>query len=936
MKRKQPRRKSIGSLSSSDAFALIRAGFVLPLVFGVLALLSFLAMGMMSSSVHNAQTTKVMLQQRKAFFVADDLCRVLGVLGNQYFSEGEYLEIDASCTGDESCDFENFITSNLRGGPDLMRYTPEGYTSTLRIESVDAADGEASPLPSGPFKSMLAKQHRVKYSLSIVHDETGSVAECGQELVIAPVGMFQFYVFSDIYLDLDPGGPVDARGRIHTNGDFCVAGQPRIDTVTSAGRVLISNPNSHGLCRQANGAGNFIQVATDSSFSSFTVLDLDHTHPNWLVESRARFGTHVMDQAHGIEPLNMPVQGIPLVQSGANVLAMEQTSAASDLSETVPNAASEEKNQDTLRFLVDPLLQEDPDDIAEQKFAYKADIRILDGVWYVRNPDAPNELGTPVWSDHPGEGHDRYIGYPTMLRDSEQVGQETLRGALGWSTTPKRYSYYPFRAEGVGLAGEQLFVHDRTSTDPAAVISYGVLHRQLDGTVPFWRPGTVQFDNPGTSGEEAATTLAISSVDLMGAARSGFKNGWLEVRSETLENPDTGDGASALEKKRAKILPVNFDVAAFIEAMQTCTGNEIGSYFPGNCSDFADTSERKFNGIVWIGFTWPGQMDGMAQVAAASTFAKLWPFQDNEPGFADDGMNQSPPMPLCFGQNDTARLVDDPAASNPIFALTGKYTGPIPPVTALDVAAAEAASTFPKCQDISRSQNAAFPNFIRVVNARHINPVTDQNIGGVTVRANAMPGGLTIASHLPMAVVGDANIDTTPRTLRTSPVTDDDHFVPFLVASDRFHRHSNAWEDWRANWQEPMKKRGGSSLVEFYRRRQATSTTQYLEILAGWNPTPAAGGHAHSSDGFEDFPRYNERWSCASPSATATFYGSIVVGFASVFERSGANNGHGSGSYTTCFPNRQEGYDFHLEDPAVQPPGTPRLTAQSVAVWRSE
>ena len=59
-------------------------------------------------------------------------------------------------------------------------------------------------------------------------------------------------------------------------------------------------------------------------------------------------------------------------------------------------------------------------------------------------------------------------------------------------------------------------------------------------------------------------------------------------------------------------------------------------------------------------------------------------------------------------------------------------------------------------------------------------------------------------------------------------------------------------------------------------------------ILAGWNPTPATQltGHVHSSDGFEDFPRYLECWGGANP---VHYAGSIVVGFASVYTRSGAN-----------------------------------------------
>jgi len=178
-----------------------------------------------------------------------------------------------------------------------------------------------------------------------------------------------------------------------------------------------------------------------------------------------------------------------------------------------------------------------------------------------------------------------------------------------------------------------------------------------------------------------------------------------------------------------------------------------------------------------------------------------------------------------------------------------------------------------------------------------------------------------------IGVVGDANIDTTPQTLRTV-VAPNNYFVPFLIAGDRFHRHSKGWSDVEAKWSESMQTQAVS--------RNAVSTTQHLEILAGWNPTPSRqmAGHGHSSDGFEDFPRHNERWRCAPTPAAATFFGSIVVAFASVYERTGANNdsGHGtSGDFTTCFPSRNEGFDFNLEDPRNQPPGAPLILAQSIS-----
>jgi hypothetical protein len=742
---------------------------------------------------------------------------------------------------------------------------------------------------SGPFAGMVAQAQsfRVNVSATREHERSPATATLVAEVERATISMFQFYVFSDSYLDLDPGGPVTATGRIHTNGDFCIAGEPKVDTVTAAGRVLISNPNSHGLCRRRAGESNNIKIATDDNFSTFRVLTIDNTSASWpSVESD--FNRHLLDRTHNVGALKMPISGQPRVQAGANVLAMERVSSVpSDASLMVPIDAAMEDNTSSMRFLVDPMLMTEPDDVRRQKFAFKADIRIIDGVWFLRDQAAPEQPGTPIWTDHVDNVDDDtyYDGYVGLgdagalgIISARLVGQDALRSELGWgsTTTPQLFSYYGFKDGG-----------DRwtyTSAAPA-VISYGLLHN-LGGGV--FRPG--HYSSPSTP---VATAPASTLEDYLEGARGGIKNGWIEARSES-NDPDVNSGASDVETKRSRLLPINFDVAAFIGALKTCTNKELGSYFPGSCSG-GGGGDRSFNGVVYISSTWPGSMDGLGSTPATSRFPKLWPFQP-----ADDNdrlLNSTLPMSLCA------------KAARPLKDATGGTVFPTTP-----------------CTNLGRSAGA-FPNFVRVINAAHINPPTSGTFAGVTIPAGALPGGLTIATNLPIAVVGDANIDTNPQRLRGT-LASPDYFVPFLIAGDRFHRHSNNWSDANANWRQPMR----DTVVA----RVASDTRQHLEILAGWNPTPtrALGGHDHSSDGFEDFPRYNERWNCAGTSATASYFGSIVVAFASVYEHTGANNdgGHGtSGDFTTCFPRRDEGFDFHLEDPVNQPPGAPLILTQSVS-----
>ena len=378
--------------------------------------------------------------------------------------------------------------------------------------------------------------------------------------------------------------------------------------------------------------------------------------------------------------------------------------------------------------------------------------------------------------------------------------------------------------------------------------------------------------------------------DILEGTRFGIKNGWLEVRSEEDSEAEDADGNTGVETARSRLLPINVDVAALLGALQDCTNGELGSYFPGTCG----VGGRKFNGIVYITSTWPKQMTGLGTTAATSTFATLAPFNTA-------AGNTQLPMNLC---SPNPQQVNDIIGTTPLS----------------------------KCADIERT-GGAFPNVVRVFNARHVRPATTTTYAGVSIKNDTLPQGLTIATNLPIIAQGDINVDTTPLDA-SALVTATDHFVPVLLAGDRFYRYSNAWRDEFANWQQKMKVHRAVRL--------GTRTTQFIEILAGWNPTPThpLGGHDHSSDGFEDFPRYNECWTAPDPDdAAAVFRGSIVVAFASVFERAGANNadGHGGGGdYLSCFPPRNEGYDFHLEDPRNQPPGAPLIVAQSISSWRSQ
>ena len=197
---------------------------------------------------------------------------------------------------------------------------------------------------------------------------------------------------------------------------------------------------------------------------------------------------------------------------------------------------------------------------------------------------------------------------------------------------------------------------------------------------------------------------------------------------------------------------------------------------------------------------------------------------------------------------------------------------------------------------------SARPNALRVINAHHLD-------------RSAFPRGLTIATNLPAFLLGDTNATSAPAnrpadaTAITSTTPPD--WRPFLIAADTVSVQSNNWEDWKAQWNAPIRSSS---------ERTSTSTRYHAQFLLGW---------LESRDGNRDetfyITRLMEDWNSAR-----FLRGSIVIGFASSFGgrfnwNSQSNGDSGQGEYA---------YDYYLDIPDNQPPGAPRFHVTATETFR--
>jgi hypothetical protein len=953
-------------------------GYAIPFVLLLLLLLAVAVSAYLGAVAASSRATASAVKERQAFYAADDLCRITAVVAQNYLNSVVNPTPEGLAT----------FVAQEGGGATLPRLTPPGFVvrgadGGAGFEVLSLGTRQTKPIPSGPFADMMAVQTPVDLRVRAQQADGNASATCRQKVFLATVSAFQFYIFSDLYLDWDPGPLMTVRGRLHGNEDVCIAGAAndgavekglKGDRVTAAGGIyrshLTDNAGVGKPCRLRVSSDN-VRFATDGSFSTFAKLDKDHTAADWKTWAETTYAGRVVDSAHGVTRLKLPITGRPRVQAGYN-LAVTKPGAAV--------ATYKVSNLENQRFLVDPVLVSEPQDVREQKLAWKADLRIINGVWYVRDPAAPDVPGTPIWSDHPGSVTITSEESTALPRPAVGVGQENLRTARTWATTPKRFSYYGYEAAADTNQGQMTWA----ANNPPAVVSYGSLFRDPDDGFdggPYWYPGhwearqaaadangssictngtpntcvpPARIADTGTvAGDDVvlaeygclsrantfvtnATCNANHHTALLNGTRSGFKSGWLEVRgipggdSLALLPDNNGralsgraEGITTAERDRSRLLPVNIDVAALQAALADCSGGELGSYFPKTCNN---TGTREFNGVVYVTSTWPGALAGLGDTASSSGFASDWPHHGtsatndaNQPPafnglsqYAVGGVaagpeqqtNQALPYPLCGGAGVADRAFDRGGGARFKIPSCANYSN-----------------------NTSTNAIAAYPNAVRIINAATINPVADRTFAGLTVKRGILPRGLTIASNLPVYVVGDVNIETTPQEAPGATPAND-HFVPFLIAGDRIIRLSSAWDDKRSRW--------GAPVGVFLRR--ATPTRHYFEAFAGWAITEASTGY-HDL-GLENFMKYHEAWeTTAGGEVTARFFGAMVVGFASVYEAAGTS-GVGDGTATKFqgfnAPHRDEGYDFHLDVPQRQPPGAPQYNVQGIFLWEAD
>jgi hypothetical protein len=872
-----------------------------------------------SAQVYDSSGVRFVARQ-KALYVSDGT-RAFAIQLTQ-----DYLKDNPAADNQHVADY---LASAI---PPLL---PPGYS--VSDITVDMSPQGTLIIPNGTFKGMVAPQNLVKFSYTISKGTIGSENQISHHfeavVTLAQVGLHQFLYFIDLdSAGFSPGPPTTVDGRVHANGDFCIAGGSGsglvMSKVSAAGRLMLSSRAECGLNQQSSypltrtwistgtsAAGPKAQFGlglTPTTANDNGCLNCRGSGQNWTDYALQHWNGNAQDREHGVPKLSLPLPDNIQAQLGANG----------------PNTFVAYSNSKNLRFLVDPVLPSDSDTVRKMKYSYASDVRIIDGVWYLRDRNNPALWpGKPIWSDHPGN----------FTVGGQSVGQGDLKGILSWTTVPRRYSYYDFDSTLNKLGESGL-----------GTLSYGNLARTTTSGVR-WYPG--QLLNPTSvnrpavtptlfSGSEnlcpttnpvgttygslspalGAKTVALWSTSLtcggggisptpstalINATRSGINDPHVAWYSKIVY--DNYTQPSVIPNDRSRILPVNFDIEHFQAALADTTAGEFGSYFTHN------GSKTDFNGIVYITTTWPGSMDGFSPRGIPAP----WPVQ-NDGGFTDDIASNG--TPARTGDINQIRMTgDEQQRSLPFqlcsqsYANRGFDTGLTGYHFQIADCARYATSSSPGATDLT-----AFPNAIRIHN-------------GATVDMTAFPKGLSIVSNVPVYILGDYNTNSVTTSATATP------WIPTLVAGDQITLLSNNWDDKRdafAVWQ-----RGAVT------SRPASTTTYNVSLISGWamhrneNLTAPFGT---TNEALHSMPALMEDW--ASGGSALNLNGSIAIGYYPVYYRGGryywnsfsdptvTKSSYNYATYSASTKNIK--YDSHLEQISNQPPGSPTFYTSSTQSWK--
>ena len=256
-----------------------RRGFALEVVVLMLVMFSIIVLAGLSAVTTISRTSNADYRGARASYAAeggaDDIMSQLDAAMQDGIINGSDI---ASITSPE-------ITG--------YRMTQTTYTTGVPVSRT---------ITAGPFSGLYSLNQPIDITVE-ARDTSGNKATAVLSVNAQTIPLFQFGVFYEDDLEINPGAPMTFVGWVHTNGNLYMSSNSATfqSNITTPDSVFWNRKNENqrlGGVRINNVAGTAVLLDFDSRSLS---------EPAFKTRSQQRFSGRLMSKAHGVRPLKLPL-----------------------------------------------------------------------------------------------------------------------------------------------------------------------------------------------------------------------------------------------------------------------------------------------------------------------------------------------------------------------------------------------------------------------------------------------------------------------------------------------------------------------------------------------------------------------------------------------------------------------------------------------------
>ena len=201
-------------------------------------------------------------------------------------------------------------------------------------------------LENGTFKGLKGVTRSIEISANVASKDYPNLkVSLRQQVEAQLIPIFQFAIFYNNDLEIQPGPEMTVIGPVHSNKNIYLGAGKSLDfdaTVTSAGNIYHSRKDGSasggGAVRIKDSTGNYQEMNNgDGTW-------LDSEHDDWVSESQNRWDSQVKSSPHQVGSLRLPIP-----------------------------------NSDEPRAVIERPSPGDPEDLAKAKYHNRAGLKIVDG-----------------------------------------------------------------------------------------------------------------------------------------------------------------------------------------------------------------------------------------------------------------------------------------------------------------------------------------------------------------------------------------------------------------------------------------------------------------------------------------------------------------------------------------------------------------------------